>query len=92
MFFFQLQEEAFNAFYGARGIKGQESEKLSWWDLTAGTLGATCVFQRNFFIQRVFDMQSLGAQPATLALTRREVINVQQDVWHFLFSLLQSRD
>lgn len=48
MFLFQLQEEAFNAFYGACGIKGQESEKLSWWDLTAGTLGATCVFQRNF--------------------------------------------
>lgn len=30
MFLFQLQEEAFNAFYGACGIKGQESEKLSW--------------------------------------------------------------
>lgn len=41
----------------------------------------------EFFIQRQFDMQSLAAQSAILSNARGEVINVQQDIWHFQFFL-----
>lgn len=43
----------------------------------------TDVFQRNFFIQQWIGMQSLPTESAILPNVHREVINIQQDVWHF---------